>query len=562
MATVADTIRGLGKTQLMILGGVGVVLLLFFAVIAMRVAAPSFTVMYSNLSPEDSARITAELGQRGVPFQMKAGGTQIAVPSNQMLQLRMQMAEQGMPSNGNITGYEIFDKSDTFGSSQFVLNVNAVRALEGELARTIGAFQQIESARVHLVVPKRELFSRDRQEPSASVALKLRGQMEMEKSEIASIINFVAAAVPDLKPSNVTVVDNFGRLLARAEEEGSISAMVNDATEYRMDYERSMRNKIEELVEKVVGPGRVQVKVTADINFDRIVRNKEIYDPEGQVARSTQSASETEMANEAGGGGGVTVGNQLPDANAAAGGAAGSNRDVEKTEETTNFEISKTVENYVKEGGTVDKLSVAVLVDGNYVDIDGDMTYKARSDEELARIRTLVQSAMGYSEARGDTLEVVSMRFVKPEEVIVKQSFLEKFQDKIEGIVQTFLIVIIVLIVIFTVIRPMVMHVIRTTAPATERLAEGLATISDAASSALANNPNAMRGQAALPPGMAGASIGKAVNAKPEEEEILINLSNIQGGVRSSVIKQVSDFVDQNPDETINVVRQWMNQEE
>lgn len=555
---VANTLKGLGKTQLAILGGVGVLLLVFFAIIAIRVAAPSFTVMYSNLNPDDSTRITSQLERQGIPYQMRAGGTSIAVPSNRMLQLRMSMAESGLPGEGNITGYEIFDKQETFGSSQFILNVNAVRALEGELARTISAFQQIESARIHLVVPKRELFSRDRQEPTASVALKLRGNMQLEKSQIASIVNFVAAAVPGLKPGNVNIVDNFGRLLARAEEEGSVGAMINDATEFRTSYETQMRGKIEELVEKVVGPGRVKVKVTAEIDFDRVVTNKETFDPEGQVARSTQSASETEKANE-GSAGGVTVANQQPNADAA-GANSGSNRDVEKTEETTNFEISKTIENHTKEGGSIKKLAVAVLVDGNYVDVDGDRTYQARTQDELDRINTLVKSAMGFDQVRGDMVEVVSMRFVKPEEVIIKESFLDKFQDKIEGVVQTFLIVMIVLIVVFTVIRPMVMHVIRTSAPATERLAEGLAHISDAATSALANSGG---GGAAMPPGMAGFGGGGGGAASgPKEDEVLINLSNIKGGVRSSVIKQISEFVDQNPDETINVVRQWMNQEE
>lgn len=562
MASVQSALSGLNKSQMGLLAGVGLLLLGFFAIIAMRVSAPSFTVMYSNLSTEDSTRITSQLEQQGVPYQMRANGSSIAVPSNQMLRLRMSMAEQGLPAMGNVIGYEIFDKTDTLGSSQFVLNINALRALEGELARTIGAFQQIESARVHLVVPKRELFSRDKQEPSASVALKLRGNMELEKQQIASIINFVAAGVPGLKPKKVTVVDNFGRLLARAEDEGSIGMMANDAAEYRIDYENRMRNKIEELVEKVVGPGRVKVKVTADINFDRLVTNKETYDPDGQVARSTQSSSETEVANEAGNNGDVSVGNQLPAAAAGSGAGGGAKRDIEKTEETTNFEISKTIENYVKEGGQTNKLSVAVLVDGNYVDVDGDLTYQAREQAELDRINTLVKSTIGFDQARGDMVEVISMRFVKPEEVIVKESFLDRFQDKFEGIIQTLLIAVIILIVVFTVIRPTVMHVIRTTAPTTERIAEGLASIGDAASSALSNQGGGAAGgkfASAMPPGMPS---GMQMAAKPAEDEVMINFSNIQGGVRSSMIKQVTDFVDQNPTETMGVLRQWITKED
>lgn len=554
MATVADSLRSLGKGQLGMLAAVGVMLLGFFAVIAMRISAPSFTSMYSNLNMEDSARIVAELEQQGVPYQIRANGSEIAVPSDKMLRLRMSMAEQGLPSVGNVMGYEIFDKSDSFGSSQFVLNINAARALEGELARTIGAFQQVESARVHLVMPKRELFSRDRQDPTASVALRLRGNMELEKTEIASIVNFIAAAVPGLKPSKVTVVDNFGRLLARAEEEGSLGMIANDAAEYRVDYENRMRSKLEEIVEKVVGPGRVNIKVTADINFDRVVTNKETFDPEGQVARSTQSTTEKETNSEKGGQDAATVANQLPNAQAGAGGAAaGANSETEKSDETTNYEISKTIQNHVKEGGSVNKLSVAVLVDGNYTEVNGDMTYQARPQEELDRISTLVKSAMGFDEARGDKIEVVSMRFVKPEEVIVKETFLDKFKDRYEGIIQTLIFAVIAILVIMLVIRPAIMHVIRTSAPATERLAEGLASIGDAATNALGK----------LPANTGGITtgVGAMGQATEEEEEVMINIGSVKGRVRSSMIKKITEFVDQNPDESISVVRQWMSRE-
>jgi flagellar M-ring protein FliF len=551
MATVADSFKSLGKTQLGMLAGVGFLLLGFFAIIAIRVSAPSFTTMYSNLNMEDSGKIVAQLEQQGVPYQIRANGSEIAVPSDKMLRMRMSMAEQGLPSVGNVMGYEIFDKSDNFGTSQFVLNINAARALEGELSRTIGAFQQVESARVHLVMPKRELFSRDKQDPTASVALKLRGNMEMEKGQIAAIVNFVAASVPGLKPSKVTVVDNFGRLLARAEEEGSLGMIANDSAEFRMNYENRLKDKLEEIVEKVVGPGRVNVKVTADINFDREVTNKEVFDPEGQVARSTQSTTETGKSNEKGGQDSVTVANQLPNAQAGAGGAgAGASNETEKTDETTNFEISKTVMNQVKEGGRVTKLSVAVLVDGNYIDVDGKMTYQVRPQEELDRIQTLVRSAMGFDEARGDKVEVVSMRFVKPEEVEIKETFFDKFKDKFEGIIQTLIFAVIAILVILLVIRPAIMHVIRNSAPATERLAEGLASIGDAANNALGR----------LPAG-GGGGTGGGAQAQPEEEEVMINIGNIKGRVRSSMIKQVSEFVDQNPEESLSVIRQWMAKE-
>ncbi|MCD8569200.1 MAG: hypothetical protein LRY50_13105, partial [Geovibrio sp.] len=199
-----------------------------------------------------------------------------------------------------------------------------------------------------------------------------------------------------------------------------------------------------------------------------------------------------------------------------------------------------------------------VLVDGNYTEQDGKMTYLAREQDELNRIQTLVQSAMGYDEARGDKVEVVSMRFVKPEEVIVKETFFDKFKDRYEGIIQTLIFAVIAILVIMLVIRPAIMHVIRNSAPATERLAEGLASIGDAATTALGKMPGGQDQVMGAFPQLRNSAGGAADD---DEDEVMINMDNIKGRVRSSMIKKISDFVDQNPDESLGVVRTWMSRE-
>lgn len=546
MTTMVDTFKGMGQIKLGVMALAAVALIGFFVFITMRVSAPAMSPLFSGLAMSDSARIVAELEKNGTPYELRGDGSEVLVPSDRVLRLRMTMAEQGIPSTGSIVGYEIFDRSETFGSSNFVMNVNMMRALEGELARTIASFSQVESARVHLVVPKRELFERDRQDPSASVALKLRGGRDLSKSEIAAITHLVAAAVPGLQIGRITVVDSRGRLLAKGNGDGEGDLAAADTDEYRVAYERRMEDNVERLLEKVVGAGKVKVKVAAEIDFSRVVINSEKYDPEGQVARSTQSTSEKETSSDKEGKDNVSVANQLPDANATGSGNA-SNRQTEKSDETTNFEISKTVENHVKESGTVNRLSVAVVVDGMYTkDAEDKETYAPRSEEEMKRIETLTRSAIGYDEKRGDKLEVMNMQFSPVAEDTFEESFFDSFRHEMEGIVQTLIIAGVAVLIILLVLRPATMHLITATASPSEKTAAGLAALSG-------------------PPGMArlpGASDAASPGSLPEaEEESLIDITNIQGRVKSSSFKKINEIVEKHPEEAINVIRQWIFRE-
>lgn len=542
MNALMQSLKELSPSKIIALAGTAVVLLGFFLFIALRSGTADMSPLFSGLAMEDSAQIVEELERTGVPFRLQAGGAQILVPSEQVLRLRMSMAQQGLPGTGSVVGYEIFDRSDKLGTSNFVHNINMLRALEGELARTISSFSKVDKARVHLVLPKRELFSRERQQPSASVALTLRGGNELSKGEIEAIRNLVATGVPELQANQITVVDNRGRMLARGGEQDGLGMLADTAAEYRVAYERRARDQIENMLERILGFGRVRAEVTADINFDRIVTNSETYDPDGQVARSVQSTEETENSRERDMNENVSVGNQLPDATIDnAGLFSESNRAL--TDEITNYEISKVVENHIRETGNVNRLSVAVLVDGIYTtDAEGNQVYEPRSDEELAKIATLVRSSVGYDEARGDIVEVVNMQFSDRPDFADAGGPFEWLRQDMQGVIQTLVIGIVAILAILLIIRPIVNRVIEVSAEAKEEeedeaLAEHLALL-----------------------GPDLAALTDQRSSEDDEDEEMIDIDRIQGKVRSSAVRRVQDILENNPDEALSTLRRWMEE--
>lgn len=548
MNPLMQSLKDLGPGKLAALAGTAVLLLGFFAFLATRSSGPTMAPLYSGLSMQDGAQIIKELDSVNVPYQITAGGSQIMVPADQVLKLRMDMAQEGLPSSGNIVGYEIFDRSDKLGTSSFVHNVNMLRALEGELARTIGGFNKIENARVHLVLPKRELFTRERQKPSASVTLNMRGVNELTKGEIEAVRNLVASSVPELKPSGVTVVDSKGTMLARGGDEEETGATANMAAEFRANYERNARDVIEKLLANIVGNGRARAEVTADIDFDRIVTNKEIFDPEGQVARSVKTSEENENSRERDMADNVSVANQLPDAQADnAMNGTESNRAA--TDELVNYEISKEVTNHIKESGSVKRLSVAVLVDGVYsTNAEGVQTYAPRSQEELDKLTALVRSAVGYDESRGDIVQLVNMQFSERPDAEGAEGPFEWLKQDLQGIIQTLVVGIVAILAILLIVRPIVNRVIEATGEGKEdeedaALAEHLALLGPDLA-ALTDQ----RGYAAG--GMGG--IG--------DDDEMVDIDRIQGKVRSSAVKKVQDILTNNPEQALVTLRGWINE--
>ncbi len=349
-----------------------------------------------------------------VHYTLKANGGTIMVPADDATKLRMELASQNLPSAG--VGYEIFDKSDAFGTTAFVQNINRLRALEGELTRSIETLDNIDSARVHLVIPQRQIFSRNSEPPTASVVLKLRNSLNHD--QVVAIQHLVAAAVAGLKPGRVAVVDDQGDLLAGGD--GSDSADADSAAQDQQttDYEERMRKRIENIVASVVGQGHVRVQVAADVKYNHVQQTSETFDPDSKVVRSTQTIDSSSSDTSNNKSNAVSVASALPagtqNTSGGSGGNSGDKSSNSHNEETTNYEISKTVRTSTQDGGQVKRLSVAVVVDGTVKTLpNGKTQYTPRSKAEMAQIQNLVESAIGYDKARGDKVEVVNMAFAR-----------------------------------------------------------------------------------------------------------------------------------------------------
>ncbi len=516
------------------MGAVAAALIGFFAFLILRVTAPQMIPLFTDLPFEDSAAIVRDLERQGVPYELKGDGAIVLVPKDRVGRLRMQLAEMGLPKGGGV-GYEIFDKSDSLGTTSFVQNINHLRALEGELARTIRSLDRVQAARVHLVLPERPLFARDRPQPSASIALKVRGRLEAQ--QVRAVRHLVASAVNGLKPERVSIVDETGRLLADGADVDVIGGI--GADERKVAYEKRLREQVESIVSSVVGSGRARVQLTADFDFNRITQTHDRYDPEGRVVRSSQLREETSAT--AGKQGEVTVGNQLPGADQQ--GAATQDQS-KKSEEIINYEISRTTKTEVIEGGRVNRISVAVLVDGIYSRNEKDeLVYQARPKEDLERIAALVRSAIGFNEKRGDQVEVVNLRFAEaPGLVVTEQSgWMSYFQITKADIMHTVELVIMLvlgLVVFIFVLRPLVNRIITP---------EHIAALTSAI-------PNA---SAALP---AGAAETPAIPPAPSETSKKIEIAQVQGTVHLQSIQKVGELADRNPHETVSIIRQWLHE--
>ncbi len=533
MNAMVQSLRELSQLKLAFMIFVTIVLLGFFIFLSTNMASPAMSTLYNNISLEDSGEIVAELEKMNIPYELAMGGKQILVQTDKVEQARVSLATLGLPSEGSMIGYEIFDETEALGTSNFVLNVNKLRALEGELGRTISSLRQIDSARVHLVIPKRELFTRERRDPTASVALKVRGSARLGKEEIAAIKHLVATGVPGLQPSKITIVDNKGNLLARGVDDANdpevLAATAND---FRSSLESKLELTVETLLERSVGFGNVKAEVNADVDFDRVVTNSETYDPEGQVARSVQTIEEVENENEKDLKDNVSVANNLPDTDPENAGFL-NNRNMQRTDETTNFEISKVVENHIKETGTINRLTVAVLVDGTYVtNEEGDRVYQPRSAEELASLETLVRTAVGYDADRGDSVEVVNMPFAD-KAAMEEEHPLDWLMRDFTSILQTVILGAVALLVILMIIKPLVAKAIETANEEDE----------DEELQRLLTAPSVM---------------GELEDfSSDSDEDSLISIDRVDGSLKSSIYRKINEMIENHPEESLNVIRGW-----
>ena len=557
MNPIAELIRQLGPVRLAALAATGIAVLGFFIFLSSRLSTGGMALLYGDLDPQDSGQIIQTLQSKNIPYDIKAGGKQIFVPGDQVLQLRVSLAESGLPGGGSV-GYEIFDNNQGIGTTNFVQNINLVRALEGELARTIGAMRNVRGARVHLVMPRRELFSREKQEASASVVLQVQGSSRLNNEQVQAVQHLIAAAVPSMDPQKISVLDDRGQLLARGNGD-STSAAAGTADEMRVGFENRMRQAIIELLERTVGLNRVRAEINAEIDYDRVVENAEIFDPDSQVARSTQTVQENENSSENDDQDTVTVQNNLPETEAtAAGTGTSAASQVSRTEETVNFEITKTIRNRVKESGQIKRLSVAVLVDGKYIENDdGDKVWQPRAADELAQLETLVKSAVGFNEQRGDSVEIVNMQFVKlePLEFDDGSLFLGISKEEFMQLAEILVLAVVGLLVILLVVRPVL-----------TRLFESMPTaLAGGPAGALGDQEGVALAQLTGPEATADmAELLEEDEEELEDESLLdqmIDINQVEGRVRASSLKQIGEIVDKHPEEAIAIVRNWMYQE-
>jgi flagellar M-ring protein FliF len=544
--------KSLGAARIAAMGAVTVALIGFFAFLILRVTTPQMTPLFADLTMEDSATIAKELDREGVSYELRNDGNIIMVPSDRVARLRMTLAENGLPKGGGV-GYEIFDKSDALGTTSFVQNINNLRALEGELARTIRSLDRVQDARVHLVMPERPLFSRDKIEPSASIVLNVRGTLDQQ--QVRAIRHLVATAVNGLRPQRVSIVDEQGQLLADGAGDDTSGSDVG-ADERQATFEKHLREQIESIVSSVVGPGHSRVQVSADFDFNRITQTSDKYDPDGRVVRSSQTREETSDSNDANNNQ-VTVGNELPSAGQRQPAAAEANptpRDESrKSEEIVNYEISKITKTEVIEGGRVNRISVAVLVDGTYAKNDkGDISYQPRSKEDLDQIGSLVRSAIGFDQKRGDQVDVVNLRFAEtPANAVAEPTgWLSSFQftkDDIMRAIEMVVMGVLGLVVLLLVVRPLVRRIITPEERAVAALPPG-ASFGDALPAAM---------PAATIAAMAEVDPVKA--AEPSQTSKMIDIAQIQGQVHAQSVQKVGDLADKNPRETVSIIRQWLN---
>lgn len=534
------------------LAATAAVLVGFFVFLGMKITQPKMALLYGNLDLQSSGEIVSRLEAQKIPYQIANNGTQILVPEDRVLRARMQLAEGGLPSGGG-AGYEIFDKANALSATNFMQNINHLRAMEGELARTIRSIDQVSSARVHLVLPKREVFSRDQREPSASIVIKTKGG-RLDQPQVRAIQNLVASAVPDLKPGRIAVIDDRGNLLAGTQDEADpATASANRMNDVRRQTEERLRKNVEALLERSVGVGNVRAEISVDMDFDRITTNQELFNPDQQVVRSTQTITENNQSSE--GQQNVSVANNLPEAQGQGGSQQSSSGN--RTEELINYEISKTVRTQVREAGVMRRVSAAVLVN-NIIQVDGSgqRSYLARSPEEMQQLATLVRNSIGFDQQRGDTVEVVSMRFAEPGDVPEEVDpnslpiFMGMTKADLFRIGEIAGYVLLGLLAMLLVVRPLIKRVLEASQEGDD-IPPGMLT-------------PAMPG---LPMVVGGAPIAE-LPAAPDAGmapptpgiESMIDIARIEGQVKASSLKKIGEIVDKHPEEAVSIIRNWLYQ--
>ena len=527
---------GIGRLAMVLGVGAGVAAVL--VAMMLRVGQAPDALLYSGLDLKEAGEITASLDQAGIKYKSQGDGSTILVNRDDVGTARMMVASKGLVTSGSV-GYELFDNQSVLGQTEFQQNLNEKRALEGELARNILSFRGISSAKVMIALPRREMFATDSADPTAAVTVGVGGRA-LTGDQVQAIRNVVASSVPGLKPERVTVTDTANRTLAAGSGETGFSAA--SASDAKSAAETQLQSRILDIVEGVVGPGAARVQVTADIDNSRSTTQEQKYDPDGQVVRSTSTngAEKTDTTGQPSGD--TTATNNIP------GGAGPVNTPAGSTDksntETTNYEISNTTTTTIKEPGQVQKVAVAVVVDGVWkpaADGKGEPTFTPRSAEDITKIEGLVKAAVGFNAERGDQVAVTPMRFSRDTSAgggtEAKASMLDFNKNDLMRGVELLVLLVTGLLLIFFVLRPLLKS---ATGP---------------------GGVPAMIGGNGLPVTSLQTTIagGQAQLAGPEMDmDQRLDIARIEGQVKASSVKKVADFVQAHPDDAAGILRTWV----
>ncbi|RZB34905.1 MAG: flagellar M-ring protein FliF [Desulfobacteraceae bacterium Eth-SRB1] len=446
---LVETFKSLPTSKRLSILIVAVITLISIVAFVVFVNQKEYRTLFSNLSTEDAGGIVAALQKKKIPYKVSSAGESILVPAEYVSELRLDLAASGLPMGGGV-GFEIFDKKN-FGVTDFVQQLNYQRALQGELSRTISGLDEIQHSRVHIVIPKKSLFVEKQAKPTASVVIKLKTGRKLRASQVEGVASLVAGSVEGMSPEEVMIVDSRGNILSMAKSGSQLSKQTDSQMEFQRNVEKNLSDRIQSMLEKVVGEGKVVARVSAVLDFRVMEKTEESYDPEEPVVRSMHRRSEKSSAPVTGGKSTVS---------STSGQSAKSyGTDHEKTDEIVNYEINRVVSKTVMPVGKVEKLSMAVLVDGVYNKNDkGVEEFQPRSKKEIETLEDLVKRSVGFDDERGDQIVVTSISFrkVELETGFVEEGFWKTKAYLIVPFIKHFVSLIVFIVVLFFILRPLI----------------------------------------------------------------------------------------------------------
>ncbi len=446
-----DRINKWPLSRKLALGAITLISLVLFAIIIVQTKTASYQVLYGNMGIDDAAAIITWLTENDISYQLANNGRNIKVAAANVHKLRLQLASVGLPQGGGV-GFEVFD-DQSFALTDFVQNVNYTRALQGELARTIASLNPVDTARVHLALPEKRLFQNQQQDPTASVVVTLRPGQRLNEKQIQGIVHLVSGSITGLQPENVTIIDQNSKVLTAIGDQGLLGSISPDMLEIQIQVENKLQERAQALLDRTVGPEQSMVRVTAALDFTKFEKTEEIFDAEEPVIRSEQISEDKSGTVSAGGVPGVT---------ANLGGGADETVRTSPTSSrysrTTNFEISKVISRTINPVGTLQKLSVSVMVADLIIAATEaePATTMPRSAEELDNIKKIISSALGLNSARGDQIEVISMPFVESEKLIEEVGIGENLLYSYMPLIRYGLLLLAGLLVYLLLVRPII----------------------------------------------------------------------------------------------------------